>query len=350
MKKALLLAALLSGALPGIATAAPPATAQRLRAAQEQRQALAAELDALARRIEARKAATRGSVLPDRELESLLQRSQTLAEQLGVLHRQEETARSAHRQELERLLREGEAAVRAARSQGDAAATARAEAERDRLRAQLDALRPQTAAPLGLPSAPEDDPDEVREQADLLRDQRDRVLARLELVEERLEDAREEAYVARELRDFVDEGNLFDDGERVMRASRTVTRTTSGDKGADPAPAQGAPPGQPTTDRGEGDGVGSGGPFVPGDLDNEGTPPPESPAPGPSITTSTLVGTRPLGAGEIAARGLPALDGDESLDELVAQQQALRELARELERRAGELDRRARRFSAPGNR
>lgn len=352
MKKSLLLAALLIGTLPGLASAAPPATAQRLRVAQEQRQALASELDALARRIEARKAAARASVLPDRELEGLLQRSQALAADLARLHREEESARTAHRTELERQLRERESEFRTARAQGNTDRIATAEAERTRLRSELDAMQPQAGATVGLPSAPGDDPEDVRELADLLRDQRDRVLARLALVEQRLAEAREEAHVARELRDFVDESNLFDDGERVMRASRTVTRSTGSGGESEPSPTEGAPGRGPVAEPTDVDG--HSGPFVPGDDLTSGGPPP---APvgggsggGPTTTTSTLVGTRPLGSGDITARALPALDGDESIGELVEQQEALRELAGQLERKASELDRRARRYEAPGSR
>lgn len=337
MKMALPLAALLLAAVPGAARAggaAPPAAEVRLRSVQDRRQALQAELDRVAAQIEARKAAARGSALPDGELESLLQRSQVLAEKLAALHREEEAASLARRQDLERQLADTDAAVRKARARGDAPAAARAEAERHRVRAQIDAMEPRAAGPVGLPSTPEDDPDEVREQADLLRDQRDRVMARLRLVEQRLQEAREEEYLARELRDFVDEGALFDDAERVMRASRTVTRSVGRD--GDPAP--------PT------EGTGSPGSVTDGAMDGPRGPPDHGGLGGEfpsSTTTSTLVGSRPLGAADLAARGLPSLDGDESVDELVEQQKALRDLAAELERRAGAFDERARRLAAP---
>ncbi|WP_373046780.1 hypothetical protein [Vulgatibacter sp.] len=345
---ALLLACLLALALPGRSDASelPPAdparTQAQLREVETRRGALAAELDQLARRIEARKAAARETMLPDGELLGLLRQSQRLADQLVSLQREEDAARARHRQALEIRLSLQERALDGLRETGGSNSIALAEAERNRLRRELEALSPVQPEVVGLPDRTHDDPDEIREQADLLRDQRDRVVAQLARVEARIDEAREEELLARELRDFAREGDLFDDGERVMRAGRTVTRNAPArggeDSDAGAPPAQGESDGLgPTYGQHGGGGLGSGGPVA-------------EPVVGGSATTLRIVGTRPLGAGELGSRRLPVLDGDESVDELLEQQQALQELARELERRADELDGRARRLADPQGR
>lgn len=261
-----LLAALLLLSTPAAALAAPAASA----ASEKVR--LETELEGLARRIEAKKEQARQdrAVLPDPELQELLQRAQLLADRLSALR----------------------------------------EAER---------RGPGPVAP-----APADDPREIREQADLLRDRRDRILGQLAEVEKRLAEAREEAAVARELRDFLDENDLFDESDRVLRASRSVRAA---------ADSGGGPRGPPTNEAedvdsgGSGDSLGSSGSIDP---------------PGGGSGSALISGTRPTGVGDPGSRRLPVLDGDESAPELVARQRELQGLAKKLEREADALDARAR--------
>jgi len=321
MKSAALLAALLLALAPLGASASggpdPAETGARLAQAGARRARLAAELDELARRIEERKAATRGGGLPDGELIELLQRSQALADEVAAAHREEERARRLHRAALEARL----AALEERRK------VAAVEEERSAIRRELEALEPRREAQVALPRTPADDPDEAREQADLLRDQRDRVLAQLSQVWGRIEEAREEELLARELRDFVDENDLFDESERVMRAARNAA---SGDATA------GAP--EPGRDGDtEADGFGNT-PLDPGTA---------PPAPTPSQTTLRITGSRPLTGAELTGRRIPALEGDESLQELLERAAALEALAEELDRRAAELEQRARALAAP---
>lgn len=321
MKSAALLAALLLALAPLGASASggpdPAETGARLAQAGARRARLAAELDELARRIEERKAATRGGGLPDGELIELLQRSQALADEVAAAHREEEQARRLHRAALEARL----AALEERRK------VAAVEEERSAIRRELEALEPRREAQVALPRTPADDPDEAREQADLLRDQRDRVLAQLSQVRGRIEEAREEELLARELRDFVDENDLFDESERVMRAARNAA---SGDATA------GAP--EPGRDGDtEADGFGNT-PLDPGTA---------PPAPTPSQTTLRITGSRPLTGAELTGRRIPALEGDESLQELLERAAALEALAEELDRRAAELEQRARALAAP---
>lgn len=315
MKAALL--ALLLFAAPAAARAAEDGAALAAR-----RERLAAELDELARHIERRKAegARNG------ELEALLRRSQALARELAGLER---------------------------------------------------TLGVPAAAPgilsVDLGGLEVEDPDEARERADLLRDQRDRVLDELRTVGARLEEARAEEALARELRDFVDEAELFDDASRMMRLRRTERRATAGNDppanggegteapaGAD---AEAAPP--PGNIGSDGEGFFGGleaasdfpgaAPPLPGRQDPAPIEAPQPPAaapgatpPGPSAPTYLQrAGRRPLGSDEGGVLGFAPLEGDESVAELERRREALQRLADELERRAAILEEASRSLAAP---
>jgi hypothetical protein len=207
---------------------------------------LAAELEAVAGAIEARKARARG-VLGDEALAELLRRSQSLAERITGLDREQTAAAERRTAAALAVLAAHDVDVAAARQALVAASAERRAAALESLRrrqADRETARRELLARLGGPErapasiavAPTDDPDELREQADLFRDDRDRVRKELAAVEQRLAERAEQARLERELGDFLGDRELLGDEDRVVSVRRQETSSSSQQSIGEPPP------------------------------------------------------------------------------------------------------------------
>jgi len=332
----------------------------RVRELREHQQALRAELNALAGRIEQLKAEQKGRLVAGPELQGALRQSQELSGQLTGLAQSLAGAESdAERKNLtlHTALSAELVRVRAAwDATNDRQARAGLIARMRALRTERDALRSalppsQVLTPPSL--AASDDSEDLLEQADALRDSEDKVRERLKALRARLTEVREERELDRRMSDFLGEESMFDEQDRRLslrvdgsgtvsvnatqrtggglfssrgEAASSGPEMTVGDSSpippANPPPSPGAP--------GPGGGVGGN----PGS--NE--PPGSSTSPPPLVSHQASDSRPQVGTVRAQALASDAVDDVRGLEQEAAR---LESLARELDARAGALERRA---------
>ncbi|NOK38914.1 TetR family transcriptional regulator [Corallococcus exercitus] len=333
-----LLVAAPAGATSGLEQARAKAQAARTeaRTLRTRQQGLRDELNGLAARIEALKAQRQGKLTAGGELESALRRSQELSGELtglaqsvsgadGEVERAHLALHGALSQELTRLRAAWDATT-------DRAERARLVEQMRSVRGERKAVRaalPASQVPALDGAARGDDPEDLLAQADALRDTQDKVRQRLAALKARITEVREERDLDRRMNDFLGEESMFDDQDRHLRMR------TAGDRGLLVAPTQrGGGNGQVTagdsmaeTPNYSGDGPSVGG---------ETGVPAGGLAPAGSVTASDR---RPQ-VDPVRAQALAA-GGPEDLSSLEQEAARLESLARELDGRAGALERRA---------
>ncbi len=341
-----------------------------LKAAQERRAGLQRELDSVARRIEAIKAAARGKgrLFVDPELDGLLRRSQGLSSALTELLRAERGQAEGLEAVRVRLAAGLDDEISAVRTRWDGSDRAERRAlvpQIKALRAERDALR--QALPVSpiprLGELANDDPEEMRERADALLDREDKLRREEKALAARVKELRGERDLERRMGEFLSEGALFDEHDRRISASPRPASPADFSKASDspnvggdrqpvgaPAPTSSAPTAVSAT------GVNApsaGAPEVgTGTIDPRGGASVE-PALGGAPAVGRQDSPKSLGASneslsatlksspERGGQAAPYSD-DESLEALISRQGKLRALADEARGRADEMARRAR--------
>jgi len=329
-------------ALTGLEAARAKAQAARteVRTQRERQQSLRGELNGLAERIEALKAAQQGKLTPSAELDQALKRSQELsgsltglAQSVASAEGESERAHLALHEALSEELSRVKGAWDSTESRQD---RARLLSRMRELRAEREAVRaalPASQVPaLGRADA-SDDPEDLLEQADALRDSEDKVKQRLKVLKARITEVREERDLERRMNDFLGEEAMFDEHDRRLRLRVTddkavAVETTPVSRNnpfprdnaehadyAPPAPVTGTPPMTPSENPGDQTGV---------------TPPPQ-----------VRASDRRPQVNPIRAQQLATGDFDD-LASLEAQAKQLESLANELDSRAKALERRVR--------
>ncbi|ATB31239.1 TetR family transcriptional regulator [Melittangium boletus] len=334
----------------------------RVRELREHQQALRAELNTLAGRIEQLKAEQKGRLVAGPELQGALRQSQELSGQLTGLaqslagaesdaERKNLTLHTALSAELDRVRAAWDATSDRQARAGLIARMRALRTERDALRSALPPS--QVLAPPSL--ATSDDSEDLLEQADALRDSEDKVRERLKTLRARLTEVREERELDRRMSDFLGEESMFDEQDRRLNlrvdgsgtvsvnatprlgggglfssreeAIPTLPDLTVGDSSpippANPPPSPGAP--------GTGGGVGGN----PGPSE----PPGSSHSPPPRVSHQASDSRPQVGTVRAQALASDAVDDVRALEQEAAR---LESLARELGARAGSLERRAR--------
>ncbi|RKH54952.1 TetR family transcriptional regulator [Corallococcus aberystwythensis] len=324
-----------AGATSGLEQARAKAQAARTeaRTLRTRQQGLRDELNGLAARIESLKAQRQGKLTPGGELESALRRSQELSGELtglaqsasgadGEVERAHLALHGALSGELTRLRAAWDATT-------DRAERARLVEQMRSVRVEREAVRaalPASQVPALDGAARGDDPEDLLAQADALRDTQDKVRQRLTALKARITEVREERDLDRRMNDFLGEESMFDDQDRRLRMR------TAGDRGLQVAPTQ----------RGGGGTPG----LTAGDMAE--TPTYSDPVPGTETGTPTAGGLTPSVTASdrrpqvdpVRAQALAA-GGLEDLSSLEQEAARLESLARELDGRAGTLERRA---------
>lgn len=328
-------------ALTGLEAARAKAQAARteVRTLRERQQSLRGELNGLAERIEALKAAQQGKLTPSAELDQALKRSQELSGTLTGLAQSvagaEGESEHAHL-ELHTALSEELSRVRAAwDSTENRQERARLLSRMRELRAEREAVRaalPASQVPALGRADTSDDPEDLLEQADALRDSEDKVKQRLKALKARIAEVREERDLERRMNDFLGEEAMFDEQDRRLRLRVNADKAVEVD----------ATP------------ISRNSPFPGGEADHSPSPVMAEPPPmGPQPPDDSGGGTsqvppNPIRASDrrpqvdpIRAQQLAAGDFDD-LSSLEAQAKQLESLASELDSRAKALERRVR--------
>ncbi|RYZ33715.1 MAG: TetR family transcriptional regulator [Myxococcaceae bacterium] len=336
---ACLLLAAPAGAASGLEQARAKAQAARsgVRTLRTQQQGLRDELNGLAARIETLKSQRQGKLTTGGELESALRRSQELSGELtglaqsvsgaeGEVERAHLALHGALSQELTRLRSAWDATT-------DRPERARLLEQMRTVREEREAVRaalPASQVPALDGATRGDDPEDLLAQADALRDSQDKVRQRLQALKARITEVREERDLDRRMNDFLGEESMFDDQDRRLRLRST------GDQGLQVAPTQRTGPRAPT--------------FVSDDMANEPPMAGGGESSGGDAVTGTPGGGAPTGSTTASDRR-PQVDpvraqalaagGLEDLKSLEQEAAKLESLARELDGRAGALERRA---------
>ncbi|RKG90336.1 TetR family transcriptional regulator [Corallococcus sp. CA053C] len=342
-----LLACLLLGAPAGAASGLEQARVKaqtarvEVRTLRTQQQGLRDELNGLAARIEALKAQRQGKLTTGGELESALRRSQELSGELtglaqsvsgaeGEVERAHLALHGALSQELTRLRSAWDATT-------DRTERARLLEQMRSVRTERDAVRaalPASQVPALDGAARGDDPEDLLAQADALRDTQDKVRQRLQALKARISEVREERDLDRRMNDFLGEESMFDDQDRRLRL-RSV-----GSEGVQVAPTQrGSGPRLPWSGNPSADYAG---PPLAADPPGGGetTTGDDSSKPGGMVAPSITASDRRPQVDPVRAQALAA-GGPEDLPSLEQEAAKLESLARELDGRAGALERRA---------
>ncbi len=200
------------------------------------------QLDAVAAQITQSKGQTKDKLLPGRQLQDLLRRSQELSNKLTDLataisaqesdlqHRNgllldaltQEIARLRHDWEISKGRDDRSDLVRSMRS---------LRSEQQRIRETL----PATTLPTFAGGKASDDPEDLLEQADTLRDSEDKVRRQLQALNAQIVDAREQRDLERRMGEFLADQSIFDEHDRRFRTQATPT-------GGSSAPTVGSPP------------------------------------------------------------------------------------------------------------
>ncbi|MCP3058368.1 TetR family transcriptional regulator [Myxococcus sp. K38C18041901] len=310
------------------------------RGLRTQQQTLRDELQGVAERIETLKAKAQGRLTTGTELETALRRSQELSGSLTQLAQAVSTAEGeserAHvalhqalSDELARLMTAWDKTADRAQRATLLEVMRTTRTERDAVRLALPASKVPT---LDRTTTGGDDPEDLLEQADTLRDAEDKVRERLKLMRARITEAREERDLDRRMSDFLGEESMFDEQDRRLRLRMSSDRSLrvepsdrgggmfqSDSEGSSDSPPMSGNPGAPT-----------GGPD----------PGPETPTPSrPEPMSARAQDRRPLVDG-VRAQDLAA-GGPVDLTAMEAEAKRLETLAKELDGRAGALERRA---------
>ncbi|WP_342379044.1 TetR family transcriptional regulator [Myxococcus stipitatus] len=309
------------------------------RALRTQQQGLRDELQSVSSRIQTLKAERQGSLTAGTELETALRRSQELSGSLTQLAQAVATAEGESERAhvaLHQALSEELARLRGAWD-GTADRAERAKlleamrttrVERDAVRSALPASQVPT---LDKATSGGDDPEDLLAQADALRDSEDKVRERLKVLRAHITEVREEKDLDRRMNDFLGEESMFDEQDRRLRVRLSSDRTIQ----VDPANRDGSPfLAEGTVDRPPGRNP---------DGWDPGTGGPSLPTPGRSATRAS--DRRPQVEG-VRAQVLAA-GGPSSLSQMEDEAARLEALARELDRRASDMEHRARELAAP---
>ncbi|RKH41908.1 TetR family transcriptional regulator [Corallococcus llansteffanensis] len=344
-----LLACLLLGAPAGAASGLEQARSKAqtarvdVRTLRTQQQGLRDELNGLAARIEALKAQRQGKLTPGGELESALRRSQELSGQLtglaqsvsgaeGEVERAHLALHGALSQELTRLRSAWDATT-------DRAERARLLEQMRSVRGEREAVRaalPASQVPALDGAARGDDPEDLLAQADALRDTQDKVRQRLQALKARITEVREERDLDRRMNDFLGEESMFDDQDRRLRLR------SAGDQGLQVAPTQrGSGSRTPWLSAGDSSADYAGPPMTADPPGGGETTAGDDPSrPGGIVAPSVTASDRRPQVDPVRAQALAA-GGPEDLTSLEQEAAKLESLARELDGRAGALERKA---------
>lgn len=302
------------------------------------------ELNRVATRIETLKANQKGALLPGSELETSLRRSQELSSLLTSAAQSLSSAEAelekhnlllldALNRELDGLRAQWDRLTDRGARQAVVQKMRSLRQERDQVRAMLPAAK---VPALG--NAHSDDPEDLLEQADALRDTEDKVRQKMKALQSRITELREEQELDRRMSDFMGDESMFDEQDRRLRRERTK----------DMAQAR-QPPlfGAPAEDAAAAPEAGAGGEFT-------GSPPQSEPTrdttaePTTGTTSSPVlitqiargVDARPQVSGSVDALLLEGGEG-QTLEALEAQLKKLGELAKKLDARAEDMEKRA---------
>lgn len=198
-------------------------------------------------------------LLPNFELQRKLRRSQELAETLTLLNRELQALQQARLDRLqqlalayEKLIQQTAGQAKSTSGQRQADQLALLDQARRELAGIQQQLTPAPRAPREIDGAQllaSDDPEELAERADEVRDEQDRLRKELAQLDSRLRQQAREARLDREMRDFILEQEIFDEGSRVL----LVPRGPSALGGAEGAKTNGDPADPGRTDSIEGD-------------------------------------------------------------------------------------------------
>ncbi len=295
---------------------------QQLTKLREEGTVTRGELDAVAAQIAQSKGQAKGKLLPGRQLQDLLRRSQELSNKLTNLataiatqetelqHRNglllealsQEIARLRHDWETSKGRDDRNDLVRAMRS---------LRSEQQRIRG----TQPATTLPTFAGSkASSDDPEDLLEQADTLRDSEDKVRRQLQALNAQIADAREQRDLERRMGEFLADQSIFDEHDRRFRTQA----------GGSSAPTVGSPV--------------SGVARSPGTVDSPASPSGQAPEAGRSsaLTESVRRDQPPFSQIQPGGRS------QDNLQALEAERRRLESLARQLELQAQALEQRAR--------
>jgi hypothetical protein len=282
------------------------------------------DLDAVAAQIAQSKGQAKGNLLPGKQLQNLLRRSQELSNKLtdlataiatqeSDLQRRNKLLLDALTQEIARVRHDWEIS----KGRDDRSEFVRAmrslRSEQQRIRGTL----PATTLPTFAGAKASDDPEDLLEQADTLRDSADKVRRQLQTLNAQIADAREQRDLERRMGEFLADQSIFDEHDRRFRTQAT------------PAGGSSVPPGGPAP---------SGGLRLPGTADSPVPPSTQAPE---SVRSSALT--------ESVRRDQPPFPqvppggrGQESLQALESERRRLESLSRQLALQAQALEQRAR--------
>ena len=192
------------------------------------------ELDAVAAQITQSKGQSRGKLLPGRQLQDLLRRSQELSNKLtdlataiatqeSDLQRRNEWLLDALSQEISRLRHDWETSKGRDHRSDLMRAMRSLRSEQQRIRGTL----PATTLPTFAGDKASDDPEDLLEQADTLRDSADKVRRQLQALNAQIVDAREQRDLERRMGEFLADQSIFDEQDRRFRTQATPAAGSS---------------------------------------------------------------------------------------------------------------------------
>src|SRR5260370_1570166 len=242
--------AMLFAARPGLGTssldalrAASEHSFQQLSKLRAEETITRGQLDAVAAQITQSKGQTKDKLLPGRQLQNLLRRSQELSNKLtdlataiatqeSDLQRRNTLLLDALTQEIARVRHDWEIS----KGRDDRSDLVRAmrslRSEQQRIRGTL----PATTLPTFAGATASDDPEDLLEQADTLRDSADKVRRQLQTLNAQIADAREQRDLERRMGEFSADQSIFDEHDRPFRTQATPARASSVPPAA-PAPS-----------------------------------------------------------------------------------------------------------------
>lgn len=213
-----------------------------------QRDDTAQRHEVLAVRI--RKAKTqraKDGLLPEYGLQKMLRQSKELSDTLTLLNREIKALRQARLDRLEQLLIQYEllvvqAATRVRTTDGALQADLlgvleRARRERETVRHQLmpeQSGDQSTKTLVANDALSSDDPEELSERADAVRDEQDRLRRELALLDKRTKNLADDRRLDQEMRDFISDQEMFDEGSRLLVVPRPSSQNIEADNAGPP--------------------------------------------------------------------------------------------------------------------